>query len=96
MTINGNVSGSTVISWKERLPEIVKGWKVDGVWNLDETGVFWQALPDKGFGQQGRQCKGGKNRKQRITVVFIENTAGRSEGKLVIIGYPNIHVASKV
>ena len=53
MTISGesgDVSGSTVSSWKERLLEIVAGYRIDDVWNLDETGVFWQALPDKGFG----------------------------------------------
>ena len=79
MTISGesgDVSGSTVSSWQKRLPEIVRGYGVEDVWNLDESGVFWQALPDKGFGQQVRQCKGGKKSKQRITVPFIVNAAG--------------------
>ncbi len=50
MTISGefgDVSGMTVDSWKERLPEIVLGYKAEDVWNLDESGVFWKA---KGFG----------------------------------------------
>ena len=88
MTISGesgDVSGSTVSSWKERLPEIIEGYGIDDIWNLDETGVFWQALPDKGFGQRVRQCKGGKKSKQRITVAFIVNAAGRSEGKPIVI-----------
>ena len=69
MTISGessDVSGSTVSSWKERLTEIIEGYGIDDVWNLDETGVFWQALADKGFGRRVRQCKGGKKGKQRI------------------------------
>ena len=45
----------TIDSWKERLPELVKGY---AIWNMDETGVFWQALPYRGFGSKGRQCKG--------------------------------------
>ena len=66
---SGDVSGSTLSSWKERLPEIVQMYRSEDVWNLDESGVFWQALPDKGFGQRVRQCKGGEKSKQRITML---------------------------
>ena len=37
-------------SWKERRPELLVGKKKEDVWNMDETGVFWRALPDSGFG----------------------------------------------
>ena len=36
-----DVEGATVESWKERLPEIVQGYKKDDIWNMDETGLFW-------------------------------------------------------
>ena len=88
MTISGEsgeVSGLTVDSWKERLPEIVQGYSSEDVWNLNETGVFWKALPDKGFGQKVKECKGGKKCKQRFTVTFIVNGVGKSEGKPIII-----------
>ncbi len=45
-----DVSGDTVLSWKERLPEIVAGYAPKDIWNIDETGCFWRALPEKGFG----------------------------------------------
>ena len=51
---SGDVEGTTVESWKERLPEIVQGYQKDDIWNMDETGLFWQALPDKGFGQKSK------------------------------------------
>ena len=88
MTISGEsgeVSGLTVDAWKERLPEIVQGYSGEDVWNLDETRVFWKALPDKGFGQKVKECKGGKKCKQRFTVTFIVNGVGKSEGKPIII-----------
>ena len=88
MTISGesgDVSGDTVDSWKERVPEIVEGYQVEDVWNLDESGVFWKALPDKGFGERVKQCKGGKKSKQRFTVTFIVNGAGRSESMPIVI-----------
>ena len=65
MTISGESgdgSGCTVDSWKERLPETITGYKGEDIWNLDESGVFWRALPDKGFGQKVKECKGGKKK----------------------------------
>ena len=68
---SGDVRGETIDSWKERLPELVEGYAKDDIWNRDETGVFWQALPDRGFGSKGKQCKGGKKSKQRVTIAFF-------------------------
>ena len=53
-----------VMSQKKRLPEIVQGYsKDDIVWNMDDTGVIWKALPNHGFGQKDKECK----EKQRTT-----------------------------
>ena len=30
------------------------------IWNLDESGCFYKALPDRGFGQKIKEHKGGK------------------------------------
>ncbi len=60
---SGNVSGETILSWKERIPEIVGGYAPSDIWNLDETGCFWRALPEKGFGKKTQQCQGGKKSK---------------------------------
>ena len=81
---SGDVQGQTVDSWMERLPEIVEGYRKDDIWNMDETGVFWKALPNRGFGQKGKECKGGKNSKQRITVAFFVTAAGTKEKPVVI------------
>ena len=75
---SGDVSDTTVESWKERLPELVRGYRAEDIWNLDENGCFWRSLPDKGFGQKKTKCKGGKKSKNRFTSAFIVNVA---EGK---------------
>ena len=49
---SGDVTGETVDSWKERIPELVWGYSEEDIQNLDETGCFWQALPEYGFGQK--------------------------------------------
>ena len=47
-----------VDSWKERLAELPSGFANGDIWNIDETGLFWKALADRGFGVKGRACKG--------------------------------------
>lgn len=68
---SADVDGATVDSWKERLPEIVADYEKENIWNMDETGLFWRALPDKGFGQKKMQ--------QRLTVALFVNANGKKE-----------------
>ena len=81
---SGDVSGETAASWKERLPEILRGYEEKNIYNLNQTGCFWKALPDHGFIQKGRQCKGGKRSKQRFTIAFLVNAAGDKETPIVV------------
>ena len=87
MSICGEkVKGDTVESWKERLPEILQNYTAENIWNMDETGCFWKALPENGLGQKGKACKGGKKSKHRFTVALFVNAAGGKEGiKPVVI-----------
>ena len=57
---SADVSGITVDAWKERVHELVEGYAAEDIWNLDETGCFWKAIPDHGFTQRGH---GGKKSK---------------------------------
>ena len=63
---SGDVSSETVESWLERLPSILAGYEAQDIWNCDETGLFWKALPDKGLAEKGKACKGGKKSKLRV------------------------------
>lgn len=57
---SGDVSGPTVDSWKERLAEILHGYELKDIYNIDETGCFWRSLPDKGFGEKGKGVQRGQ------------------------------------
>ena len=81
---SGEVSGETVSSWKERLPELLRGYKPEDVSNLDETGCFWRALPESGFGERGKKHSGGKKSKKRITITFVVSATGVKENPIVI------------
>ena len=77
---SGDVAGETVASWRERIPELLRGYSAENVWNLDKTGCIWRALPEHGFGKKGSLCKGGKKAKQRL----IANAAGGKESAIII------------
>ena len=81
---SGDVSGATISSWKERLPELLQGYKAEDIFNLDETGCFWRALPESGFGERGKKHSGGKKSKKRITIAFLVSATGAKETPVVI------------
>ena len=81
---SGEIQGETVDSWKERLPEIVQGYSKDNIWNMDETGLFFRALPDRGFAQKRQSCKGGKKSKLRVTIALFVSASGHKEKPVFI------------
>ena len=76
---SGDVSGATIDSWKQRVLDIVQGYSAEDKWNLDETGCYGRALPDRRFNERMKACKGGKQSKQWITVTFKANANGASK-----------------
>ena len=72
-------------SWKERLPEILQGWQPGDIWNMDETGQFFRALPNRSLTEASQSCTGGKKSKDRLMCVFFVNASGGKE-KPIIIG----------
>ena len=61
----------TIQSWIERLPELTAECELKDIWNMDELGLFFKALPEKGLVQKSKKCKGGKKSKQRFTAAFF-------------------------
>ena len=81
---SGQVHTETVTSWMKRLRELCKGYSPEDIWNEDETGCFFRALPEKSLAEEGRRCKGGKKSKLRMTVAFLTNANGDKEEPIVI------------
>ena len=52
-----DVSIPTVKSWIERIPELVRGYKLGDIWNMDELGLFFKLLPDKGLIEKAKSKK---------------------------------------
>lgn len=81
---SGSVSEKDVNDWCDKLPDILSGYSDRDIFNMDETGLFYRALPDKSLNIRGTDCKGGKISKERLTVSLSVNTRGELDKPLVI------------
>lgn len=81
----GEVYEEIVELWKERLFQIFVGYSFADILNMDETGKFYRALLNKFFFEVVKQCRGGKQFKERVICVFFVNVVGGKE-KLIVIG----------
>ena len=61
------------------------GYEPRNIYNMDETGLFYRALPDKTLRVKGEACSGGKKSKDRITLALCVNMEAEFE-KLLVIG----------
>lgn len=80
-----SVNVDDVNSFLSKLPDIIRGYEAKNIYNADETGLFFRALPDKTYALKGEKCTGGKLAKERVTILHCVNMAGGSE-KLLVIG----------
>ena len=60
---SASVPQGTVEAWHSRVKDLVIGYVPKNIWNTDETGCFFRALPDRTLAQSASQCKGGKKQK---------------------------------
>lgn len=95
------VNVESLEEWRQTvlLDELAK-FSPNDVFNADETGLFWQLLPNKTmafkglflkyvhriFMITGEKCAGGKKSKERITVLVGANMSGTEKLPLLVIG----------
>lgn len=79
-----SVDMNVVSNWSEKLAGICEGYADVDIWNLDETGLFFRALPDKTMCLRGEKCSGGKLAKERLTLMLCVNSVGDFEEPLII------------
>ena len=81
---SASVDLSTCDDWMAKLPEIVKGYEAQNIYNMDESGIFYRAMPRRTLTVKKEACKGGKQAKERITASFCVSMAGQFEETVVI------------
>jgi hypothetical protein len=66
-------------------PLISKSFDSKNIYNMDETALFWKALPHRSFHTKGGRKKGVKEGKDRITIALTVSMSGEKM-KPVVIG----------
>ena len=79
-TVSGecaSVNDDVVKRWRENvLPDLLKRYKPEGIYNMDETGLFYRMQTDKTLHFKGTKCSGGKQGKERMTLALTANMDG--------------------
>ena len=81
---SASVDPTTVSDWTAKLPELCRGYSRNDIFNMDETGLFFRALPDRTLSIRGEDCHGGKRSKERLTVALCCSWTGEMLKPLVI------------
>ena len=81
----GDVPVTTVRAWMERLPELTKDYLPENILNMDELGLFFKALPQRGLVEKGKKGRGGKQSKKRCTVALFVAADGSKVCGVVLI-----------
>lgn len=82
-----SVSEAVCDDWKSNdLKNILKDYQPDDIFNADEMGLFYKCLPNKTLTLKDDACHGGKNSKERITVMVGANMSGKEKLRLLVIG----------
>lgn len=80
---SASVAESHCIDWLAKVPQIIKDYK-EFIYNCDETGLSFRALPDKSYFNNLADRHGIKISKKRLTVLLACNAAGHKLKPLVI------------
>ena len=75
-------------SFETRLPTILSNYSLADIYNADEFGLFYQALPSKTMHFKNEKQVGGKFSKQRLTGLAAGNALGQTL-PMFIIGKAN-------
>lgn len=89
-TVHGEANGVSediCSDWvNNKLPELIKDFKPEDVFNGDEFGLFWRMFPNKTYIIKGQKFKTGKKSKERISVFICANMSGTEKMKPIVIG----------
>lgn len=83
---SASVGQEICLQWKEKLLSLISPYDARNVFNADETGLFYECLPDRTLCLKNEKCHGGKNSKVRVTLLLCANMDGSQKLKLLMIG----------
>ena len=81
---SADVCPQTVDDWTKRLPDLTADYAPEDVFNADEMGLYFRALPQGSLVVKGDPSRGTKTSKDRITVLLACSSSGEKLTPLVI------------
>ncbi|GBO28520.1 Tigger transposable element-derived protein 6 [Araneus ventricosus] len=70
--------------WTTRLPLLLAGYADKDIFNMNETELFFRALPNKSMMVKLADSKGGKQAKEGFTMSFCASATGEKLKSLMI------------
>ena len=71
------VSKEMTAPWEETsLPTLLARYQLKDIFNANEFGLFYEALPLRSLNIRGKLCAGGKHSKMRLTGMAASKTLG--------------------
>ena len=89
------VTKEMTASWEEiTLPTILTRYQLKNIFNADEFGLFYKALPSKSLHFPGKRCSGGKHSKVQLTGMAASNALGEKIPMFVIAKSDSLRACS--
>ena len=82
---SAGVDPAVIRRGRQDAAEVIKGYSLRDVYNLDETGLFFRMLPDRSLTTKDK-TKGAKKPKERISVMLCCNADGSDKLRALVIG----------
>lgn len=83
---SASVNEDTCAEWLAHLSDLLETYTSDEIYNADETGLFYRCLPNKTLDFKNTDCHGGKESKERLTVLLAVNMSGSVKHVPCVIG----------
>lgn len=83
---SGSVNQEVARAWKDHVAQMIKEKPAKDIFNVKETGLFFKCTPDKTLVFKVNCCSGGKNSKERVTMLVGANMNGTEKLPLLMIG----------
>lgn len=80
------VNQLTINEWFDNLKDTCANYDAKDIFNIDETGLFFNAKPKKSYVMTDDSCLGGRQSEKRLTVCLFTNAVGDKESPIIIIG----------
>lgn len=79
-----SVNQNTVDGWYKQMDEICQGYDLKDIFNIDETGLFYESKPKRSYVELNDPCLNVKESKKRLTICLFTNALGSKEHPIII------------